>query len=353
MNQVHSVSDHPSPCASDDAFASSPGRAVRRVALAFALAATTLVASGGAAAQSAAPAYPTQAIHMVVPFTPGGSTDVMARVIGNEVSKTLGQPVIVENKPGANSNLGASYVAHAAPDGYTLLVGTTALTTNPSLYKSLNYSIVNDLVGVANIAAVPLVLVVPASLPANNLKELVDYAKKSKTPLNFASTGSGSVAHLAGELLKRQTGIEMAHIPFKGAAPAVAALLGGQVQMMFDTPTSSLPFITSGKLKAIVTTGLERSTVLKDIQTVKESGVADFDIMAWTGVLAPKGTPPAVVAKLHAQVEKALELPDVVSRFNNLGLVIVKESQSAFANRIRNDVDKWAPIVKASGAQLD
>jgi tripartite-type tricarboxylate transporter receptor subunit TctC len=353
MNRVHFHSDVRHARTGLDVSAAKHGRMIRGLLPGLILAAAALTTAIDAGAQTAAPAYPTQPIHMVVPFTPGGSTDVMARVIGNEVSKTLGQPVIVDNKPGANSNLGASYVAHAAPDGYTLLVGTTALTTNPSLYKSLSYSIVNDLVGVANIAAVPLVLVVPASLPANNLKELVDYAKKSTTPLNFASTGSGSVAHLAGELLKRQTGIDMAHIPYKGAAPAVAALLGGQVQMMFDTPTSSLPFITSGKLKAIVTTGLERSAVLKDIQTVKESGVADFDIMAWTGVLAPKGTPPAVVAKLHAQVEKALELPDVVSRFNNLGLVIVKESQPAFAARIRSDVDKWAPIVKASGARLD
>lgn len=353
MNKVSTIYNVSRTCAGNHVPALTHGCPMRRVTLGIILAVATLVVSSGAAAQAMAPAYPTQPIHLVVPFTPGGSTDVMARTIGNELSKTLGQPVIVDNKPGANANIGASYVAHAAPDGYTLLVGTTALTTNPSLYKSLNYSIVNDLIGVANIAAVPLVLVVPASLPVNNLKELVDYAKKSKTPLNFASTGSGSVAHLAGELLKRQTGIEMAHIPYKGAAPAVAALLGDQVQMMFDTPTSSLSFITSGKLKAIVTTGLERSAVLKDIQTVKESGVADFDIMAWTGLLAPNGTPPGVVAKLHAQVEKALDLPDVVSRFNNLGLVIVKESQQAFATRIRSDVNKWAPIVKASGAQLD
>jgi tripartite-type tricarboxylate transporter receptor subunit TctC len=353
MNKVSTIHNVSRTCAGHDVPALTHGCPMRRVTLGLILSVATLVVSSSAGAQATAPAYPTQPIHLVVPFTPGGSTDVMARTIGNELSKTLGQPIIVDNKPGANANIGASYVAHAAPDGYTLLVGTTALTTNPSLYKSLSYSIVNDLIGVANIAAVPLVLVVPASLPVKNLKELVDYAKKSKTPLNFASTGSGSVAHLAGELLKRQAGIEMAHIPYKGASPAVAALLGDQVQMMFDTPTSSLPFITSGKLKAIVTTGLERSGVLKDIETVKESGVADFDIMAWTGLLAPKGTPPDVVAKLHAQVEKALDLSDVVSRFNNLGLVIVKESQPAFAARIRSDVDKWAPIVKASGARLD
>lgn len=353
MNKVSTIRNVSRTCAGHDVPALTHGCPMRRVTLGLILGVATLVVSSSAGAQATAPAYPTQPIHLVVPFTPGGSTDVMARTIGNELSKTLGQPVIVDNKPGANANIGASYVAHAAPDGYTLLVGTTALTTNPSLYKFLSYSIVNDLIGVANIAAVPLVLVVPASLPVKNLKELVDYAKKSKTLLNFASTGSGSVAHLAGELLKRQAGIEMAHIPYKGAAPAVAALLGDQVQMMFDTPTSSLPFITSGKLKAIVTTGLERSAVLKDIETVKESGVADFDIMAWTGLLAPKSTPPDVVAKLHAQVEKALDLSDVVSRFNNLGLVIVKESQPAFAARIRSDVDKWAPIVKASGARLD
>ena len=315
------------------------------------------VTFGAAAASFAVPAsaaYPDHAVTIIVPFTPGGATDILARIMAKELSGRFNQSFVVENRPGAGGNIGTAQVAKAAPDGYTLVmatVGTHAI--NQSLYKSLGYDPVKDFAPISRVAMVPNVLVVPAAAPYRDVKQIIAAAKAKPGELTFASAGNGTSIHLSGELFKSMTGVDMRHIPFKGSAPAVTALLGEHVNMMFDNLPSSYPQIKSGKLRAIAVTSATRSTSLPDVPTIAESGLPGYEASSWFGLLAPAATPPAIVKTLDEAVIAVLKKPDVQAQLNEQGAVPHGESPDDFARFIRAETDKWAKTVHDSGATIE
>jgi tripartite-type tricarboxylate transporter receptor subunit TctC len=323
-----------------------------RLVLAFAIACMTL-AGTDAGAQGAAN-YPNKPIRIVVPFPPGGATDILARAIGFELQKAWGQSVIIENKPGAGGNTGADLVAKSAPDGYTLVmatVGTHAI--NMSLYAKMPYDAVKDFEPVVLVAGVPNLLVVHPSVNAKSVRELTALAKAQPGKLNVASSGNGTSIHLAAELYKQMAGVDILHVPYKGSSPAVADLLGGQVQMMFDNMPVSLPHVKAGKLRALAVTSMTRSAALPDVPTMDEEGLKGFDATSWFGLLAPAGTPKDIVAKLNAAAVKALASPEMRERLAAQGADPVGNTPDQFAAFIKAEIDKWAKIVKASGARVD
>ena len=310
-----------------------------------------VVSIGPASAQ--APAWPTKPVHIVVPFPPGGTTDIIGRAIGDELSKSLGQPVVIDNKPGANTNIGAAFVARAAPDGYTLLVASPSVTTNPGLYRALDYDTARDLTGVSLITEVPLVMVIHPAIPATTVAEVVAYVKASGKPLSCGSTGSGSLAHLSCILLKNSTGMDVLHVPYKGGAPMVNDLLGGQVDTVFDAPATTLQHIQAGKMRALATTGPRRIASLSNLPTMKESGYDGFEVVWWAGVLAPAGTPAPIVERLNGDVARALDSSAVAARFAPLGMGTTKESAESFTARIRNDTVRWGKVFRDAGVTID
>jgi tripartite-type tricarboxylate transporter receptor subunit TctC len=298
--------------------------------------------------------FPNKPVRIVVPFPAGGTTDILARAAAQKLSETWAQPVIVDNRPGAGGNIGAELVAKAPPDGYTLLMGTVGThAINSSLYPKMPYDHVKDFVPVILVAGVPNALVVHPSLPVNSVQELIAYAKANPGKLNFASSGSGTSIHLSGELFKVMTGVQMAHIPYKGSAPAVTDLVGGQVQLMFDNLPSSLPFIKAGKLRALAVTSAARSPALPDVPTIAESGVPGFEASSWFGLLAPAGTPRDVVAKINADTAKWLASPDAKEKLAAQGAAAAGGSPEDFAKHIQAETAKWARVVKESGAKVE
>jgi tripartite-type tricarboxylate transporter receptor subunit TctC len=300
-----------------------------------------------------APAWPTKPVHIVVPFPAGGTTDIIGRTVGDELSKSLGQPVVIDNKPGANTNIGAAFVARAAPDGYTLLVASPSVTTNPGLYRALDYDTARDLTGVSLITEVPLVMVIHPAIPATSVAELVAHVKASGKPLSCGSTGSGSLAHLSCILLKNSTGMDVLHIPYKGGAPMVNDLLGGQVDTMFDAPATTLAHIQAGKMRALATTGPRRIPALPSLPTMKESGYDSFEVVWWAGVLAPAGTPAPIIERLNGDVARALDSPALAARFAPLGMGATKESAESFTARIKNDIVRWGKVFRDAGVTID
>ena len=270
-----------------------------------------------------AQAYPNHSIRLVVPFPAGGTTDILARDVAKRLTDTLGQPVVVDNRPGAAGNIGADLVAKAAPDGYTLLMGTVGThAINSSLYAKMPYDHVKDFVPVVLVAGVPNVLVVNPSVPVNSVADLIKLAKAKPGSINFASSGSGTSIHLSGELFKTMAGVDITHVPYKGSSPALADLMGGQVQIMFDNLPSSLALIRSGKLRAVAVTSLKRAPALPDVPTVAESGLPGFEASSWFGILAPAGTPAPIVAKLNAEVNKWLQSPEAKEQLGAQGAEI-------------------------------
>ena len=305
-------------------------------------------------AHGQAASYPAKPIRLVVPFPPGGATDILARAIGQRFSEVLGQPVIVDNRPGAGGNIGSELVAKAAPDGYTLLMGTVGThAINPSLYAKMPYDHVKDFAPVILVAGVPNVLVVHPSVPARTVGEFITYAKANPGKLNFASSGSGTSIHLAGELFKVMAGVQMTHVPYKGSSPAIQDLLGGQVQLMFDNLPSALPQIKAGKLRALAVTTANRTPALPDVPTVAEAGLPGFEASSWFGVLAPAGTPPAIIARLNAEGVKWLATPEAKEKMQNLGANAAGGTPDDFAAHIRAETVKWARVVKESGAKAE
>lgn len=304
-------------------------------------------------APAQAAGYPDKPVRIVVGFSAGGTTDVIARIMAKELTQQLGQSFVVENKPGGGSNIATDYVARATPDGYTVLFVAVTSAINQTLYKNVNFDLVNDFTPVALGAKVPNVLVVNPQVPVKSVKELVDYAKKNPGKLAFASSGSGTSIHMAGELFKQTAGIDVLHVPYKGSAPAITDLIGGQVQFMFDNMPSSWPHVQNGKLRALAVTTKERSKSAPDLPTMQESGFANFDVSSWFGMIAPKGTPPEVVEKLNAAMVKALDNPEVIKAYESLGAVGQKTTPAEFGAFIKAEVDGWAPVVKASGAKVD
>ena len=298
--------------------------------------------------------YPTKPIRLVVPFPPGGTTDILARAVAQKLSEAWNEQVVVDNRPGAGGNIGADLVAKAAPDGYTLVMGTVGThAINPNLYAKMPYDHVKDFAPVILVAGVPNVLVVNPSLPVHSVKELIDYAKANPGKLNFASSGNGTSIHLSGELFKTMAGVQMTHVPYKGSAPALSDLMGGQVQLMFDNLPSSLGLIKAGKLRALAVTSASRAAALPDVPTIAESGLPGFEASSWFGILAPAGTPHEVVAKLNGAVAAWLATPEAKEKLLAQGAIAAGGTPEAFAKHIDSETAKWAKVVKASGAHID
>jgi tripartite-type tricarboxylate transporter receptor subunit TctC len=297
--------------------------------------------------------YPVKPLHLVVPFPPGAGTDMFARVIANKLSERLGQPVLVENKAGAGATVGTEFVARSAPDGYTLLLSTASHAINPSIYFSLPYDTLKDFVTVTQVANVPTVLVVHPSVPAHTVKELVDYAKSKPGVLNMGSAGSGTVFHLAGESFKSSTGIDMVHVPFGGGGPALTALLGGQVNVLFETSLTVQSQAKAGKLRILAVGSPERSPGLPDVPTLAESGLPGFSAVNWYGVYAPAGTPREIVMKLNHEIIKVLNLPDVKERFLAQGADLIGNTPEQHAAFLKAEMEKWGRIARITHARAD
>jgi len=325
-----------------------PSRARGLLRRAAALATLAWLAAGPLAAHAAGD-YPSRAITMVVPYPPGGPTDTVSRLVAAEMSKTIGQNVVVENKPGASGMIGADLVARADPDGYTFLANASLHVINPYLYKSMRYDSFKDFAPITQLADVPLVLVVPATSSVRTVQDLEKLGKAR--PLNFGSAGTASAQQLAGESFKVRSGLSMQHVPYKGSAPALTDLVGGQIQLMFDSMPSAMPFIKSGKLRAVAVTTAQRVDELADVPTMAESGYPGFDISTWYGLWAPAGTPPDIVAKLSQHAARALRQPDLVRQYASLGAKPVGSDPQAFARFTESEGRKWRDIVTAAQIQ--
>jgi tripartite-type tricarboxylate transporter receptor subunit TctC len=301
-----------------------------------------------AAAES--PAYPTKPVRWIVGFPPGGPADIFSRLIGQWLSERLGQQFVIENRPGAAGNVATEAVARAAADGYTLLQVGPPHVINAALYDKLSFNFVADITPIANIARSPNVLVVNPSVPARSLPEFIAYAKANPGKINMASSGNGTVTHVAGELFKMMTHINMVHVPYRGSSPALADLVGGQAEVMFDNLPSSIGFIKSGKLRALAITTAERSAQLPDTPSVAEF-LPGYEASSWFGVGAPKNTPPEIVDKLNREINSGLADPGLVAKIEALGAKAVRGSSADFARFIAEEAEKWARVVKFSGAK--
>jgi tripartite-type tricarboxylate transporter receptor subunit TctC len=289
---------------------------------------------------------------VIVPYPAGGTTDIMARLVANYISEKLGQTFVVENKPGGGTNIGTQEVINAAPDGYTLLIPSPANAINATLYKQLPFDYLRDTVPVAGIARVPNVMEVNPEVPVKTVQEFIDYAKKNPGKLNMASSGNGSSIHLSGELFKAMTGVDMVHVPYKGSAPAITDLAGGQVQVMFDNLPSSISFIKAGRLRALGVTSAQAVPVLPGVPTVAET-VPGFEASSWFGVAAPKGTPNEIVDKLNREINAAIADPKIKARIEDLGGIAFPGSAADFGKFVQAETDKWRPVVIKSGATVD
>lgn len=297
-------------------------------------------------------AYPDKPITLVVPYTPGGVTDALARAVSKSLSERLDQPVIVENRPGGGANIGAGIVARANPDGYTLLMGSAAThAINSSLYQKLTYHHIKDFAPVGMVAEVPNILVVHPSLPVKTVAELISYAKAHPGELNFGSSGVGGTIHLSGELFKSMAGVKMTHIAYKGSAPAVTDLLGGRTQLMFDS--SVVPHIKSGKLRALGVTSARRSSALPDVPTIAEAGLPGYEATAWFGILAPAGTPQPVITKLNTELNATLRDPAIVKWMETQGFATAGGSPDEFADYIRKETVKWKGVIQEANISAD
>ena len=323
--------------------------AVRSLVLMLLLGLSLAISAGAAFAQS----YPQKPIALIVPFPPGGTTDVLARALGFELGKSLGQQVIVESKPGAGATLGADFVAKAKPDGYTLLMGAVHHTIATSVYRKLPYDFQRDLTPITIVALVPNVLVVNAELPANNVKELIALAKASPGKLTYGSNGLGTAQHLIGAQFEQMAGVSMLHVPYKGSGPLATDLLGGQINMSFDTVTPVLPHIKSGKMRALAVTTAKRSPALPDVPTLAESGLTGFDLGTWFGVLAPARTPPEIIAKLSSEMSKIIQSPDFKKRMDDIGAEPIGNTPAQMATQIKADTERFAALVKEAKVSLD
>jgi tripartite-type tricarboxylate transporter receptor subunit TctC len=317
-----------------------------------------LYLTAGAAALPAAPriawsqAYPTRPVHIIVGFPPGGAGDIAARLLGQQLSERLGQPIVIENRPGAGTNIATEAVAHAPPDGYSLLFVTSANTVNATLYGNLNFNFIRDIAPVAALNRLPLVMEVNPSLPARTLPEFIAYAKANPGRINMASNGIGGTPHVAGELFNLMTAVNMVHVPYRGGAPALTALLGEQVQVLFGTLPSSIEYIKSGKLRALAVTTATRSDVLPDIPTVGEF-VPGYEASAWNGIGAPRNTPAEIIDKLNKEINAALADPTFRTRLADLGNTVLSGSPGDFGKLIADETEKWAKVIKFANIKPD
>jgi tripartite-type tricarboxylate transporter receptor subunit TctC len=297
--------------------------------------------------------YPNRPVRVIVPYPPGGATDVIARVVAQKLTESWPHPVVVENKAGASGTVGSEQVVKSAPDGYTLLVQGTQHSINLSLYKQLPYDTLRDFVPIAYLASAPFLLVVHPTVPANNVAELIAYIKTRPRGLDYGSSGVAGGAHLAGEIFKTAAGVQLTHIPYKGGAPALADLLGGQIPIVFDPIPTSINQVRAGKLKALGITSARRSSLMPELPTVAESGLPGFDVAAWFGLYAPAAVPREVVVKLNADVNRVLQLPDVKEKFAALGAESMPMGLDQFATHLRSEIAKFAKAIRDSGATAE
>ena len=300
-----------------------------------------------------AQSWPTKPIKFVVGFAPGGATDVVGRLMAKKIGDALGQPIVIENRAGGSSNIGAELVARAAADGYTFYVCAITSAINVSLFPKLPFDFAKDFEPVALFANVPNILVVHPSVPAKTVKELIDYARAQPGKLSYASSGAGTSIHLSAELFKMLAKVDMVHIPYKGSGPAMTDMIGGQVQVMFDNMPSALPHVKAGKLRSLAVTSAQRSPSAPDVPTMNEAGVAGFDVQSWFGLVAPKGTPKEIITRVNAEAVKALGSAEIKERFLDLGAVPGPMSPEAFGDYIRAEIIRWGEVVKASGAKVE
>ncbi|MBU69153.1 MAG: ABC transporter substrate-binding protein [Cupriavidus sp.] len=297
--------------------------------------------------------WPTRPIRMVVPYPPGGPTDIVARVVGQKLSERLGQTVVVDNRPGAGGNIGADAVAKSAPDGYTMLVATTAHAINMTLFSKPGYNTRTDFAPVSMLTSGPLVLVTAPSTPAGSVAELIAMARANPGKVTFASSGNGQSTHLAAELFDSMAGVRMTHVPYKGSAPALTDVMAGQATVMFDTMLSAMPFVRDGKLRALAITGATRSPAAPDVPTMAQAGLPGYEATAWNALLVPAGTPAAVQSKLSEALKAVLNQDDVRARFASQGFAATWTSPADTGQFIAREIDKWGKVVKASGATID
>lgn len=320
---------------------------IRPIVATIALAAAALC--GTANAQN----YPSKPVTIVVPFSPGGATDIMSRTLAERLKARLGQPVIVENKPGAGTMIASEHVAKAVPDGHTVLLAASSLGIAPALYSKVNYDPIKDFTPISLVASVVHVLSVHPSVPAKNVGELVNWAKANPSKANYGSVGAGTSTHLESELFNTMAGTKMEHVPYKGSAPALLDLVGGNINVMFDAYASSKPFINDNKIRLLAVTTAQRSKLLPHVPTVAESGLPGYEAMPWLGFVAPAHTPAAVVNKFHSELVEVLKEPAVQEKFQSLGLEIIGNKPAEFSAFLKNDIVKWAKVVKDSGAKAD
>ena len=300
-----------------------------------------------------AQAYPSRPVRIIVPYVPGGGVDFVGRTIAQKLSETWGSPVIVENRPGAGTNIGSELVARSAPDGYTLLVGGVPNSVNVTLYKKLSYDILKDFAPITRTTTAPNILVVHPSVPAKSVKELLALAKSRPGQLTYASAGVGSSNHLSGELFRTLGGVDILHVPYKGGGAAVTDLMGGQVSMYFGTTPSTAPHVKSGRLRALGLTSAKRSPLLPELPTIAEAGLPGYDQSAWHGLLAPAATPQPIIDRLHGDVVRALRSPDVVQRMASQGVDVITSTPAEFAAFLRQDIAKYAKLVKSAKITVD
>jgi tripartite-type tricarboxylate transporter receptor subunit TctC len=317
------------------------------------LAASALAAPSLVSSRAQGATWPTKPVRVVVPFTPGGSTDITARLVGNRLQEIWGQSVVVENRPGAGGNIAADVVAHSDPDGYTIFIVGPGLATNPFLYASLTYDPVGDFAPATLLITQPNLMCVPNSSPAKSVQEFIAYCRANPGKITFASSGIGTTLHLSGELFKRLANVEMTHIPYRGGAPAINDLIPGRVDCIFDNMPSILPHAKAGSLRALAVTTKERVAVVPEIPTIAESGVAGFDVFSWFGFFVPAKTPRDVVAKINADTNAALVYPSVKTRFEELGATPKGSSEAELADFLKSEIDKWGPVIRDAKIKVE
>jgi tripartite-type tricarboxylate transporter receptor subunit TctC len=317
------------------------------------LAAAALAAPSVLVSRASGADWPVKPVRIVVPFTPGGSTDITARLIGNRLQEVWGQSVVVENKPGAGGNIAADMAAHSDPDGYTILISGPGMATNPFLYPSLSYDPVGDFAPVTMLITQPNMMCVPNSSPAKSVKEFIAYCNDNKGKVTYASSGNGTTLHLSGELFKRLAKVEMTHIPYRGGAPAINDLIPGRVDVIFDNMPSILSHVKGGTLRALAVTTKERVAVVPDLPTIAESGVPGFDVFSWFGFFVPARTPQDVVARINADTNAALVYPQVKSRFEELGATPKGSTPAELAAFLKSETDKWGPVIREAKIRVE
>ncbi len=297
--------------------------------------------------------FPSKPLKIIVPYPPGQASDQITRMVADKVSQAIGQPIVVDNKPGAGGNLGTEIGAKSPADGYTMTIGTAALPISKLVYKKLTFDPINDFNGITLMTTMPLVLVVPPALKVNTVAELVEYAKKNPGKVNFASSGTGTSHQLAGEMFKQYAGVDITHVPYKGSPPAHVDLMGGSVDLMFDNIVAVGPLVKSGKLKALAVTSKTRSSTLPNVPTMQESGYPNIEAVAWFGVLVPKGTPKAIINRLNKEFVTALAIPEIKSKLEESGAQVIASTSEDFDVFMQNEVKKWSVVINTAKISLD